>query len=349
MSNEVPGQLPESVRFLLDPAVYPHPVTAVQLVQTHISYVFLAGDFVYKMKKPVNFGFLDFSTLAKRRHFCAEELRLNRRLCPEIYLAVPGLYRGADDSLYLGTGVEQAEVGEPVEYLVKMARMPEEGMMVGLLERGELGRVHLERIIDQLVPFYRQADGGPEIAALGSAEAVAVNVLENFEQTEGFVGGPALSREQFEGISAYARDFLKQEELFAARQAAGRIREGHGDLYSANICFAGDRVHIFDCIEFNQRFRCCDIASDIAFLAMDLDLHGQEQLAAFFVAEFARRAGDPELTDLLPFYCCYRAYVRGKIGLFTAYAPEVDEATKAKSLELAARYFKLAERYARPA
>ncbi|MFH7320628.1 hypothetical protein ACHHRT_08445 [Desulfurivibrio sp. D14AmB] len=346
MSDHDREKLPAAVRFLLDPASYPHPVSEVELVQTHISYVFLAGEFVYKMKKPVDFGFLDFSTLEKRRHFCAEELRLNRRLCPEIYQAVLGLYQGAAGAFSLGSGAGEEAAGTPVEYLVMMARMPEAGMMAGLLQRGELTRAHLERIIARLVPFYRQAEGGPEVTALGSAQAVAVNVLENFEQTEAFVGGPALSREQFQLISAYARDFLKQEELFAARQKAGRIREGHGDLYSANICFAPDQVHIFDCIEFNQRFRCCDIASDIAFLAMDLDFHGQEELAAFFVAEFARQADDPQLAAMLPFYCCYRAYVRGKIGLFTAHAPEVDAATKTRSLEQAARYFKLAERYA---
>ncbi|HET98271.1 MAG TPA: hypothetical protein ENN98_06210 [Desulfurivibrio alkaliphilus] len=341
MSADLQGQLPETVSFLLNPAVYPHPVAKVELLQTHISYVLLAGDFVYKLKKPVNFGFLDFSTLERRRHFCAEELRLNRRLCPEIYLETLSLNRDGAGRFSLNGA------GEPVEYLIKMVRMPEAGMMSGLLEQGRVEVKHLEQIIAKLVPFYQQADGGPEVTALGAAEAVAVNVLENFEQTEGFVGCSALSREQFEQISAYAREFLQQEELFAARQRAGRIREGHGDLYSANICFGQQQVYIFDCIEFNQRFRCCDIASDIAFLAMDLDLHGREDLSAYLVEEFARRSADPELLTMLRFYTCYRAYVRGKIGLFTAHAPEVDAATKERSLALAARYFQLAARYAR--
>lgn len=335
--------LPEAVRLLLEPGAYPHPVERVELVQTHISYVFLAGEFVYKMKKPVNFGFLDFTELEKRRYFCAEELRLNRRLCPEIYLEVLSLNRGDDGLLSLGGA------GEPEEFLVKMVRLPAAGMMAGMVERGELSEKHLDLIVDRLVPFYQAAAGGPEIRSLGSAEAVAVNVLENFTQTEGFVGCPALSRAQFDLIGAYSRDFLQREQLFRQRQEGGWIREGHGDLYSANICFSPAAVYIFDCIEFNQRFRCCDQAGDIAFLAMDLDFHGLEDLSRYFVEQFAARSDDPGLMTMLPFYCCYRAYVRGKIGLFTAHAPEVDPATKAGALAQAGRYFALAERYARGA
>lgn len=336
------GGLPAEVRFLLEPTVYPHPVERVELVQTHISYVFLAGDFVYKMKKPVNFGFLDFTELEQRRFFCAEELRLNRRLCPEIYLEVLALNREVEGGFKLGGA------GEPAEFLVKMSRMPDVGMMAGLIERGELREKQLDLIIDRLFPFYQKAAGGPEITALGSAEAVAVNVRENFEQTKAFVGCSALSPAQFDLISGWSRNFLQREDLFRRRQQEGWIREGHGDLYSANICFApdGSQVFIFDCIEFNQRFRCCDVASDVAFLAMDLDFHGLEQLSRYFVEQFTSLAADPGLTALLPFYCCYRAYVRGKIGLFTAHAPEVDAATKEKSLDQAGRYFALAQRYA---
>ncbi len=365
-------ELPETVRFLLNPTAYPHPVERVELVQTHISYVFLAGNFVYKMKKPVNFGFLNFIEPAKRRHFCQEELRLNRRLCPEIYLDVWELNRASDGSLKLAEHHEnddqmispdhqlnfdrpsghrnQAGNGEPVEYLVRMVRMPEVGMMAGVIARGELSARHLDQITAKLVPFYRAAAGDPKVMALmGSVETVALNVNENLEQTTEFVGGPALSHAQFNLISSYTHDFLRQEPLFRQRQEAGRICEGHGDLYSANICFAENRekVYIFDCIEFNQRFRCCDVASDIAFLVMDLNFHGLSRLSRYFVEQFIIQTADPELSAMLPFYCCYRAYVRGKIGLFTAHAPEVDATTKEKSLEQAGRYFTLAEHYAR--
>ena len=169
--------------------------------------------------------------------------------------------------------------------------------------------------------------------------------MENFTQTEDFIGCPALSREQFEGISAYARKFLRQGDLFQQRIAAGRIRDCHGDLYSANICLA-DTTYIYDCIEFNERFRYCDVASDVAFLAMDLDFHDWGTLSAYFIDEFSRKSNDPGLQTMLNFYKCYRAYVRGKIGLFTAHAPEVDAKTKAASLNQAGKYFALAERYA---
>ena len=332
------SQLPPFIQALQQTAAYPHPVADVKLVQTHISYVLLAGDFVYKIKKPVNFGFLDFTSLDKRRHFCEEELRLNRRLCPSLYLKVLPITQD-DDEIHLNGS------GAAIEYCVKMARMPEERMMANVIKRGALTPAMLDGIVDLLVPFYQQADGGEEIKSFGSAQAVGVNVLENFEQTQGFIGCPALTQDQFDRIGTYARKFLSQKSLFEQRVAGGKIRDCHGDLYSANICLA-EQTFIYDCIEFNQRFRYCDVASDVAFLAMDLDFHGLEELSCHFIDTFSRRAKDPGLSTMLNFYKCYRAYVRGKIGLFTAHAPEVDTATQAACLEQAKRYFELAARYA---
>ncbi len=329
--------LPEFIQALLSPSVYDHAASDIRLVQTHISYVLLAGDYVYKFKKPVNFGFLDFSTLDKRQYCCEQELILNRRLCPDIYLGLvtvtleQGRYR-------LGGG------GEVIEYGVRMVRMPEERMMVNVIAAGELGREHIDSLVETLVPFYRQAERSEEIDRFGTAESVAVNVLENFDQTREFVGGDALSRDRFERISNYARAVLARQDLFARRIAQGRIRDCHGDLYSANICLA-DKVYIYDCIEFNQRFRYCDVASDIAFLAMDLDFHGLADLSAYLVERFCRVSGDDDLVGMLVFYKCYRAYVRGKIGLFTAADPAVDETVRQASLQGAAKYFQLAESY----
>ena len=329
---------PEYIAALLKPEKYPHPVNRVDLVQTHISFVLLAGDFVYKFKKPVNFGFLDFSTLEKRGHCCEQELVLNRRLSPEIYL---GLVTVTDDD-----GVITLDGQGPViEYGVKMRRMPEERMMVRVIDRGELQSDHIQALVDVLVPFYDKAETSPAIDKFGTAEAVAVNVLENFDQTRDFIGGGALSREQFDLISAYARSVLAQTDIFQARIEAGRIRDCHGDLYSANICLA-DKVYIYDCIEFNERFRYCDVASDVAFLAMDLDFHGLQELSAFFIDRFCTRSGDEGLRQMLNFYTCYRAYVRGKIGLFTAADPAVDAQVKETSLAAAADYFALASDYA---
>jgi aminoglycoside phosphotransferase family enzyme len=333
------AQYPEYIQALLKPESYPHPADSVQLVQTHISFVLLAGDFVYKFKKPVDFGFLDFSTLEKRKQCCEQELALNRRLSPEIYL---GLVRVTEND---GTVALDGDDGPVIEYGVKMRRMPEERMMVRVIERGELTPAHIQSLVDVLVPFYEQAERNEEIDTFGTAESVSVNVLENFEQTENFINEGALSQEQFDIISSYARSVLEQKDLFQVRIDAGRIRDCHGDLYSANICLA-DKVYIYDCIEFNRRFRYCDVASDVAFLAMDLDFHGLEELSALFIDRFCEQSGDEDLRKMLNFYTCYRAYVRGKIGLFTASDPAVDPEIKEKSLRAAADYFALARHYA---
>jgi aminoglycoside phosphotransferase family enzyme len=172
------ANLPQFIQALLDPAAYPHPAGDIRLVQTHISYVLLAGDFVYKFKKPVNFGFLDFYTLEKRKVCCEQELLLNRRLCPEIYLDLVTVTREGGSYHLNGRG-------EVAEYGVRMARMPEERMMGRVIAAGELTKAHLDALVAVLVPFYERAEHGPAIDRFGTAEAVAVNVLENFAQTEG--------------------------------------------------------------------------------------------------------------------------------------------------------------------
>jgi len=330
--------LPEFIRALLVPSAYEHETPDIRLVQTHISYVILAGDYVYKFKKPVDFGFLDFTTLEKRQYCCRQELRLNRRLSPEIYLDLVAVKR-SNGAFHLDGE------GETIEYGVKMARMPEERMMVNVINAGLLDRKHIDSLVDILVPFYRQAEHNEEIDRFGKADAVSVNILENFDQTHGFVGGEALSKDQFDVISDYARHFLTREEVFEQRISEGKIRDCHGDLYSANICLA-DKVYIYDCIEFNQRFRYCDVASDMAFLAMDLDFHGLADLSVYLIERFVGSSQDGSLINVLDFYKCYRAYVRGKIGLFTANDPAVEEEVRKSCMTDAANYFRLAMKYA---
>lgn len=330
--------LPSFIKALLEPSIYKHDATDLRLVQTHISFVLLAGDYVYKFKKPVDFGFLDFSTLEKRKHCCEQELVLNRRLCPEIYLDLITVNKEKEEFSLNGDG-------EVVEYGVKMARMPEEKMMVNIIRSGQLERTHIDNLVSVLVPFYEKADRSEEIDKFGTADAVGVNVLENFDQTKDFVGNNSLSRQQFDTISSYAREFLARSDKFEERISNGKIRDCHGDMYSANICLA-DKVYIYDCIEFNQRFRYCDVASDVAFLAMDLDFWGLEELSNYCINSFVNLSGDNGLAGMLDFYKCYRAYVRGKIGLFTASDPAVDEVVRQQNLEAAGKYFKLAERYA---
>jgi hypothetical protein len=243
-----------------------------------------------------------------------------------------------------GSGFALNGSGEVIEYGVKMARMPEEGMMGNLIRAGKLGRAQVDALVDTLIPFYQRAERSVEIDCFGRAEKVAISILENFDQTQGVIGQGALSREQFDRISSWSRAFLAQEERFNRRIAGGYIRDGHGDLYSANICLA-DKVYIFDCIEFNQRFRYCDVASDVSFLAMDLDFHGLHELSEYCIDRFSQLSGDSSLREMLNFYKCYRAYVRAKINLFTAADPAVDESVQAACTAAAAKYFALADSY----
>lgn len=330
--------LPGYIQFLQHTKNYPHPAEEVALVQTHISFVLLAGDSVYKWKKPVDFGFLNFSTLEKRKYYCEQELELNRRLCPDLYKELVTVNVEGDSYCLNGTG-------EVVEYGIKMSRMPEEKMMGRVMATGNVTRDHIDSIIEQLVPFYESATGDAAIREFGLAKAVAVNVLENFEQTEGFIGQGAITQDQFDKISEYSKEFLRHEDRFQARIDAGKIRDCHGDMHSANICLT-DPVSIFDCIEFNERFRYTDVAADVAFLAMDLDFHGEEELSNYFIEQFVEKSGDAELAGMLNFYKCYRTYVRAKIALFTASDPAVDAATKEACIEQAKKHFLLAEQYA---
>ncbi len=326
------------VAAMKEPAFYPHRVEQVEFTQTHISSVFLTGEKVYKLKKPVDFGFLDFTSLEKRERFCREELRLNRRLAPSIYLGVEPITL-KDGRLELGGD------GEVVDWVVVMRQMDPDRMGPRLLERGEVTKAHIDGLVELLVPFYRQAATGPGIDELGKIEAIKFNTDENFTQTEGYVS-VCLSRTRFNEIRDFTNDFLNQRaDLFERRIAEGRIRECHGDLHLGNICFE-DEIVIFDAIEFNQRFRCMDVAGDLAFLAMDLDFHGLSELSRHLIATYVERSGDRELAEIIPFYQCYYAYVRGKIHSFTFDDENVRGEAKAANLELARRYFELSHRYA---
>ncbi len=334
MAND---NLPPWLHTLLQAECYPHPAPDIRLVQTHISYVLLVGDFVYKFKKPVNFGFLDFSAADRRHHFCEQELLLNRRLCPDLYL---GLVEVTEEN----GGFALNGGGRPVEWGVRMRRMPEERMMVNLIRAGGLLADHIDALVEVLAEFYRRAEGG-EGTAIRQRRGGGGQRAREFRADPAFPrpGRPGPGR--FDRIAAAARDFLDRRDLFRQRIDEGRIRDCHGDLYSANICLA-DKVYIYDCIEFNERFRFSDVASDVAFLAMDLDFHGLEALSQRFIDRFVARTNDSGLLTMLDFYKGYRAYLRGKIGLFTAADPAVDAGVRAACLEDAARYFTLAERYA---
>lgn len=331
-------ELPPLVQAMLDPTFYPHHPQEVALIQTHISYLFLAGDLVYKVKKPVDFGFLDFTTLEKRHYYCQEEVRLNRRFSPHVYLAVIPL-SVVDDSFRLGDDTAV------VEYTVQMRRINEDHMLYRLLETGGVGPETMQRIGKHLAKAYGAIPSDEKARAFGSLEVISTNIVENFEQTRKYINGP-LSREAFEAIESWSLDFIKDSRtLFEQRVAQGCIKDCHGDLHLQHICVEGEQIYVFDCIEFNERFRFGDVASDVAFLAMDLDGNGHPDLARAFVDAYTEASGDTTLAEALPFYKVYRAYVRAKITSFMLDDAGLDKRTKKEAFQRAKAYYDLARTY----
>jgi aminoglycoside phosphotransferase family enzyme/predicted kinase len=331
--------LPPHVRALLNPAAYPHPASSIELRQTHISWVFIVDELVYKLKKPFDFGFLDYTTIEKRKHFCEEEVRLNSRMCGDTYLGVVPVVETAD-------GFQLGGDGAAVDYAVKMRRLPEERMMSSLLARDAMTSTMLETLAGRIAEFHATAQRGPEIDEVGGFATVRQNWAENFEQTEGVIGR-TITRGQFDDIRAFVDGVLKEDEaLFAQRVAEGRVRDCHGDMRTDAVCFDHGGVCIYDCIEFNERFRYSDVASDIAFLAMDLEFRGRRDLSDELLSRYLAHTMDSTLPLLLPFYKMYRAYVRGKVDGFQLDQPDIDEGQKALAARDAQRYFELAHAYA---
>jgi uncharacterized protein len=324
---------------LKKPKVYGSNVKNVDVIQTHISYVFLTGEYVYKIKKPVNFGFLDFSTLEKRKHFCEEELKLNRRLCPQIYLDVIKITKKNDDLELNGSG-------EIVDYAVKMKEFPQNSILNKLLEKNKIDEKTIDSIVDILVDFYKSGKSSDKINYFGTAETVKHNTDENFEQTKDFIN-VTINKEIFDFIKKTTNDFLNtNKNIFEDRVKNGFIKDCHGDLHSGNIVLIDNKICIFDCIEFNQRFRYSDVASDIAFLAMDLDFLGQAYLSSYLIERYIKKSKDEGIFNVLNFYKCYRAYVRGKVTGFRLNDPNIDKLEKEKIINLAKKYFDLAYYYA---
>ena len=330
--------LPPPVAALLRPAAYPHPADDLHLHETHVSWVVLAGPYAYKVKKPVDLGFLDFSTPERRAAACADEVRLNRRLCPDVYLGVVRLVERRGAYFVGGTG-------RPVEPAVRMRRLPDAGMLPNLLATGAVDARLVGRIARRLARFHARAATGPGVDEYGGPATVRANWDENFAQTAPFVGRMVPASVQ-EAIVAYVERFLaEQRALLERRVAAGRIREGHGDLHAGSICVEGRRLQLFDCLEFSARFRCADVAAEVAFLAMDLDHYGRADLAAAFVDAYVRDGGDRELARLLDFYKCYRAYVRGKVASLRLAEPGLAPAQEVDVVAEARAYFDLAWAY----
>lgn len=323
---------------LQNPALYPHPVDGFQVIETHISWVLLTGPFAYKIKKPVNFGFLDFTSLQARQHFCHEELRLNQRLAPDLYLQV----------LPISGSVEAPQLGNTTapafEYALQMRQFPQSQLLGEMHARGELGSAHIDDLAEQIAQFHQHAPQVPASHVLGTPDAVMEPVLQNFEQIRPLLDDAA-DLQQLEALEQWAHcSFTRLRPLLAERKAQGFIRECHGDIHLGNATLLDGRVALFDCIEFNEPFRLIDVISDSAFLAMDLEARGLKSLARRFVNRWLELTGDYAALDLLNFYKAYRALVRAKVSLFGLAHAQDDEQRDAILAEYR-RYAALAEDY----
>lgn len=338
------------VAFLSQASSYPHPVEAVERRETHVSHVFLAGEFAYKLKKPVTFPFLDAAALEARERFCRLELSLNRRLAPAVYLGMVPVIEEAG-RLRLGPCCDlqdapQRAEGAVVEWLVFMRRLPEARMLDRLVARGRVRPQDMDQIADRLAGFFRRAGRSGAIDRYGEPAQVAALVLTNLAECRPFVGA-LFSETDRERLEAAFRQYLTLHEPWLVRRLRrGRIIDGHGDLRCENICLA-DPVAIFDCVEFQPAFRCGDMANDLAFLVMDLEFRGRADLARRLMARYRRaRLDDRTLDTVLPLYQCHRTLVRGKVRGF-AWQQHPDTAAGRRIKALARGHFRLARQYAR--
>jgi uncharacterized protein len=312
----------------------------VEMKQTHNSVLLLGRKHVIKLKKPVDFGFLDYTTLKKRLKACIDVLRLNRRLCPETYIGV-GEVREVDGQIRF-TGRN----GRVIDYCVWMHRLPDDRLLDRMVGDGTVTEAIIDHIAGRLSGFHTAAARGPEIARWGSLGEIRHNWEENFGQTAGFVRR-TIGKKEYEAIRSWVNRWLDESaELFEHRVLQGRIVDGHGGVRCESICVKDDAICIYDCIEFNDRFRCGDVASEAAFLAMDLDARGRPDSGYYFTERYQQRSGDEDLFTLLPFYRCYEAYVRGKVLSFRLNEPEFSEAERRSAATRAAAYFELERRYA---
>lgn len=353
------GQLPPLIQALHEPDAYPDRPASVDFVQTHISYVFLAGEWVYKLKKPVDFGFLNYTTPELRRTSCEDEVRLNRRLSPDIYAGVLPITEEAGR-------VRIGGAGTPVDWAVQMRRLPAERMLETLIADRAVPTDAGRRLGEIIGLFHLNAGRSARITAIGGRTAIAGNWHENFEQARPF-RGRTLRPEDDDRIQAYVNAFLAREApLLAERDDAGFIRDLHGDLRSAQIWIleqppalppnlsAAERrllqesgsVRILDCIEFSERLRFCDTASDVAFLAADLVYRRRSDLARDLLSRYLEVTGDSRLPLLLGFYSCYRAYVRAKVDSLGVTQRQIDARQRRRLAARARGFFRLAARYA---
>lgn len=319
---------------------FPEPTDEIKLIQTHISIVYVCDNYVYKIKKSVNFGFLDFSTLKKRKYYCNKEVELNSRFSKDVYLDVyPVTFNGKNHSI-------NGE-GEIVDYAVKMRRIPDKDLLKSRFNNNTVAINDIERVAKAIADFHKKSKRSEEIDGFGKLKTVKFNTDENFQQTQEFIDN-SITNEQFNDLKNWTDEFYdNQSNLFEKRIKDEKIRDCHGDLHMEHIVLS-DPIIIFDCIEFNDRFRYSDTLSDIAFLLMDLEFNGGEifskNLCSLYL-NFADEKKDKETMDILNYYKVYRAYVRGKVTSFILNDKNVTEDERNNARTIAQKYFSLAHSY----
>lgn len=328
-------------RALTNPTCYPHPVESVQHLETHISHILLAGEYAYKIKKPLNLGFLDFTTLERRKFCCLEELRLNRRLAPALYL----------DCVPIGGAPTQPLLGavDAIEYAVKMRRFPQTELLDRCLAEGRLRTDHIDALARRLADFHGAVERLDERRPLGAPEQVQQPALDNFTALSELLTEPA-ERPLLERLEQWTQaTFAALRGVLAARHAGGFIRECHGDLHLGNMFLEQDQIVIFDCIEFNEALRWIDVMSDLGFLLMDLHYRGAAGYAWRLLNGYLEYSGDYDGLRVLPYYQVYRALVRAKIAAIRERQPALSAAEREKQRRECRRHLELALAFTRPA
>lgn len=328
---------PLLIQSLRQPNVYPHPVRAVTLIETHISWVLLTGRYAYKIKKPVNLGFLDFSTLEQRRFFCEEELRLNQRFAPQLVLDVIAIHGTPQQPQFGGTG-------PVIEYAVKMREFPQDRCVDVLLAQGALTPADFVRFAHHIAQFHAQAARAPLDSPWGSTASIHTPVLENFAQIRASSLGAELRAPLDELERWSTQQLARHDGDFDARKTEGQVRECHGDLHARNLVLLDEHITAFDCIEFNPNLRWIDVISEVAFLCMDLQARGHAPLAHCFLNAWLEHSGDYSGLAVLRFYLVYRALVRAKVAVLSA-----RKSNDASARDACADYLRLAQHLTQPA
>ncbi|WP_317619386.1 AAA family ATPase [Laspinema olomoucense] len=335
-------RLPQAIAQMMQGDFYPHPVQQpVILMQTHASFLLLTGDYVYKVKKAVNFGFLDYSTLEKRHHFCCEELRLNRQIAPQMYLEVVAVTK-------TDSGLELKGEGEPVEYALKMRQFPQEALLIHQFEQGHLTQQQMEQLGKVVAEFHRQTPTSDYIKSFGEVAKIREAIDNNYQQSQPYIDGPQ-TRQQFEETKAYSdRFFAERSAQFEKRMQTDKIRECHGDLHLKNIARWDEQILLFDRIEFNEAFRFVDVMYDIGFVVMDMEARGRQDLANGFLNTYLEQTCDWQGLQVLGLYLSRQAYVRAKVTSLMLDDANIAEDEKEGAWRTAADYYQLAWRYTQP-